>query len=344
MTVADYCKELDRNEITINRKYQRSDRVWPTAARSYLIETILLGLPIPKLSLHQRTDIRTRRTFKEVVDGQQRTKAISDFAKDGFRLSRRLELEEARGRTYSRLDDDLQQRFLDYGLNFDLFTGATEADVREVFRRMNSYTVPLNAEEQRHARFQGPFKWFIREVAADYDELFIGARVFTENQLVRMADTKLLTEISHAFFDGITTTNKRKLDDLYRSRDEEFPEETELGNRIRKGFDQLADWDDLYGTALMKPYAVYALVLAIMHLQEAIPALDGVVDDADVQMQAEDEVVVNLSRLAEALEADDEEGPMREFVRASSERTNVESQREMRFRWFFRALTESLPE
>jgi len=36
---------------------------------------------------------------------------------------------------------------------------ATPAEVREVFRRINSYTVPLNSEEQRHATYQGPFKF-----------------------------------------------------------------------------------------------------------------------------------------------------------------------------------------
>ena len=41
MTIADYCAAYDRGEIKINRDYQRSE-VWPSAARSFLIETVLL--------------------------------------------------------------------------------------------------------------------------------------------------------------------------------------------------------------------------------------------------------------------------------------------------------------
>jgi hypothetical protein len=93
-------------------------------------------------------------------------------------------------------------------LSQDLFVGATPAEVREVFRRINSYTVPLNAEEQRHATYQGPFKWFIARLSKDLGDAQIEMGAFTQKQLVRMADSKLFTELSHALLNGITTTNK----------------------------------------------------------------------------------------------------------------------------------------
>ena len=55
-TVSDYCEAMKRKEIIVNRDYQRSSKVWPPQARSFLIETILLDCPIPKLSLYQITD------------------------------------------------------------------------------------------------------------------------------------------------------------------------------------------------------------------------------------------------------------------------------------------------
>lgn len=33
LTVADYCQAMERNEIRVNREYQRTERVWPTAVR-----------------------------------------------------------------------------------------------------------------------------------------------------------------------------------------------------------------------------------------------------------------------------------------------------------------------
>ena len=63
-----YCQQMREKSIIVNHDYQRSDKVWPPAARSYLIETILLGFPIPKLSLYQTTDLKTKKTKKN-MDG-----------------------------------------------------------------------------------------------------------------------------------------------------------------------------------------------------------------------------------------------------------------------------------
>src|SRR5689334_15188596 len=99
LTVADYCHAMQRNEIRVNHEYQRSDKVWPEAARSFLVETILLGYPIPKMFLYQVTDLKSRKTIKEIVDGQQRSQALVDYFAGAYRLSRSIDLEEAKGRT-----------------------------------------------------------------------------------------------------------------------------------------------------------------------------------------------------------------------------------------------------
>src|SRR4051794_11180723 len=103
--IADYLAMLDRGEVSVNRDYQRSPRIWPTAARSFLIETVILNFPIPKLSLHQKTDAVTLLPHKEVVDGQQRTFALKDFRENKFRLSTRLDTEDLHGKRFKDLPD-----------------------------------------------------------------------------------------------------------------------------------------------------------------------------------------------------------------------------------------------
>jgi Protein of unknown function DUF262 len=348
-TVQDYCEMSARGEVRVNRQYQRSDQVWPRAAQSFLIESILLNFPIPKLFLHQKTDLRTRRSVKEIVDGQQRTRAIVDYYNDEYRLTNNVTLEDAAGKTFNELPEDLKEQFENYGLNFDLFVGATDEDVREVFRRMNSFTVPLNPEEQRHAQFQGAFKWFMRNISTAYAEAFRRAGVFGQKALVRMQDQKLLTEIVSAVFSGITTTDKRTLDRIYREHDklEDFPEEeqADLERRLRAALDHIFEWQDLVDTPLMRPHQVYALTLAVMHMQEPVETLQEMYDAEDADMADDDVVIVNLTRLAEALEEGEEfAGVLRPFVAASSARTNVGTQRAARFEWFCRALTDDLPE
>jgi len=344
MTIADYCQAMARGEIVVNSEYQRSDKVWPQVAKSYLIETIILSYPVPKLSLHQITDLKSRKTLKEIVDGQQRSRAIQDFYKDDLRLLPSLDSEEIAGRVYSELQPDLQQKFLDFSLSLDLFVSATRDEVVEVFRRMNSYTIPLNPEEQRHASFQGKFKWFINRIAKRFGKGFLDMGLFGEKQLVRMADTKLLSEICDAFFNGIRTTNKQKLDRLYKDKDKQFPEEADLGTRITEAVDKVRGWTDIHGGPLMKPHIIYALTLAFLHVRRTVPTLEEDFRSPRLRKFNDQAIIANMSALSEALEEPERSGEFRDFAQACASKTNVREQRIIRFRWMCRALTsESLP-
>ena len=79
-TVADILSWLEDKTLVVNREFQRSDRVWPTPPKVYLVDTILRGMPIPKIYIRTQTDVATRRSYREVVDGQQRLMAIQSYA------------------------------------------------------------------------------------------------------------------------------------------------------------------------------------------------------------------------------------------------------------------------
>lgn len=342
LTVSDYCAAMDRGEIIANHEYQRSDQVWPDIARSYLIETIILGFPVPKLSLYQVFDLRTKKTIKEIVDGQQRSKAIHDFYHDRLRLSASLQSGDIAGRCCSELDDGFKEKFFSFSMSLDLFVSATREEVVEVFRRMNSYTVPLNPEEQRHASFQGRFKWFINRLATRFNRTYLEMGLFGEKQLVRMADTKLLAELCHAMLYGIKTTNKKMLDTLYRAKDAEFDEEKDFEERITRAFDELSAWEEIQEGALIKPHVVYSLILAVMHVQRPLHTLRQIFHSPKIRKFDAALVVSNLMLLSEALQEPEEPKRFKEFVRACSSRTNVKEQRAKRLKWLCRALTQQL--
>jgi hypothetical protein len=340
MTIADYCQAMDRGEIVVNRDYQRSDKVWPAAARSYLIETIILGYPLPKLSLHQVTDIKSKKTIKEIVDGQQRSSTILAFYSNNLRLGAKLETEALAGRTFEELEGEDQHRFLDCSLSFDLLVSATREEVHEAFRRINSYTIPLNAEEHRHAIFQGPFKWFVHRITKQFYASFVEMGLFSEKQLVRMNDTKLLSEVCHAYAYGIKTTNKSALDRLYDDRDETFPEEKEWETRLIGALDQLRDLTALHHTAFMRPHLAYSLILALSHVRRPVSTLKSLVQPPFPKVDPA-LALTNLTTLSEAIEAGEQDTLKKflPFVKASSSKTNVAAQRATRFRWLCRAMT-----
>lgn len=339
-TVAQFCEGLRRNEIRVDRRYQRSEKVWPDSAKSFLIESILLGFPVPKLFLHQQTDRVSRKTVHDIIDGQQRSVAIRAFADDALRLARNLELEDAAGRTYSELPAELQDRFLSYSLGIDRFVNTTEEQVRDIFRRINSYEVPLNAEEQRHARWQGEFKWYIYHLSHELDSYFAEFGTFSDSQLVRMQDMKLLAELSHALLHGISTTNKRTLDALYRDYDEQFVQTEDFSEKIEDAVEIVDSLSAIHRTGLMKPYSMYALLLALIHAEASIPSLasngaggKGVAATSTCEQR--------LSILAAALDEDEVPRRVRAFVKASEKGTNVKAARATRFKYCLDAVSKN---
>ena len=342
LSVADYCNAFNRKEVLVDKKYQRNASVWPKRAQSYLIETILRGFPMPKLALHQQTDLRSRRTVKYVVDGQQRTNAIVDFFDGTLALSRTLDLEEARGKTLDELTQDFQSAFLSYPLQFDQFEAAEEDVVREYFRRINSFTSPLNPEERRHANFQGNMKWFILKLAERHTETLLSLQTLNERQIVRMADHKLFAEIVDALVHEVRTTNSTILDRLYRKFDSaDIPQQGQMLQAIDSACGQILEWRDLCETDIVKKsHIFYSLVLAVISVKTKWPSLmqEGVDYSAeDVRARSEQ----NLLSLSDALISEDESQRFKGFVEASSEKTNTRDQRCARIKWIAEALTQS---
>jgi hypothetical protein len=352
ITIATYCDGIARQEIVVDHRYQRGSKVWPSAARSYLIDSILGGYPISKILLRQHTDLSTRRTVKHVIDGQQRTQAIYDFFSDKFSIS--LRNSEYYGRRFSTLDEDQQLRFLDYGLAADTLTNAGDEEVREIFRRLNSYNVPLNKQELRHATHQGEFKWFVNDLTIIYSQALKDLGVVSEAQINRMADAEFLTDVLVALENGIQTGSPKKLDDIYTKYDKRLDKRHELQRFIDNAMSDLMSINDLLRDTRMRArHNVYTLLLAFGNARVPQTQLQQELN-FDTSRMLDDAQMVreNLSALANALDEWEAEkevtgrplspvGTFAEFVQASIEGTNTMKARLARFQWASRAL---LPE
>ena len=77
--VSDFIAWQRGQTLELNPNFQRRP-VWKKSAKSFLIDTILRGLPIPIIFLRDlRTDLKTLKAKREVVDGQQRIRTIFSF-------------------------------------------------------------------------------------------------------------------------------------------------------------------------------------------------------------------------------------------------------------------------
>lgn len=334
-TISEYVDQLRSGTIVINREYQRTDKVWPTSAKSYLMDTILLGYPMPKLSLYQKTDLATLKTVKEIVDGQQRTTAIREFYDNKFPISGASSFS---GLYFRDLGEEQKLAFLSYVISVDLILRATPTEIREMFRRMNSYTVPLNPQEKRHAIHQGKFKFFMVTLSETYSESLKTLGVMTEKNLSRMLDMELYADIIMGWTSGIDTARVSKIDKFYADNDKKFSDDKqqEIEKIFRDTFSVLYSFRELYGTSLMKPYNFFSLFLAIAHKLHKSEKLNNLIGHNNKKIINPD-AQQNLSVLAEAINNKDRAN-YPEIVDATSESTNLKKNREARFKIFFEAL------
>lgn len=331
ITIADLCEQLKTANIIVNRAYQRTGKVWPAAAKSYLIDSILSGYPVPKIALYQKLDLAKRKTIREIVDGQQRTMTIQEFYNDKIRITGKSRFF---GKTFSQLDEVDQRSFLEYALSVDVFVGASENDIRQVFRRMNSYTVPLNPEEKRHAVFQGAFKWFIVELVERYTEPLKRMGVLTESAISRMQDAKLFSEIIYSLLHGIDNSQDAKLDKLYSDNDEGFSQEADVAKKIDFAMKVLIGFPELHCSDMMKAYNFYSLFIAVIHCCFNEPALATVASISNTVSTISPDAKNKLIDLNEALVSG---GPrfesQRRYMLATEKATNRKIQREDRFKY-----------
>lgn len=140
-----------RGELIIDPDFQRGN-VWNSRQRSELIESILMGIPLPIIYLFESIDGR-----KQVVDGRQRITAIIDFLNDKLRLTDLKILGGLNGFTFSRLEPKLQGIVEDYQLLAYVIQPPTAERVKyDIFDRVNRGGTTLNAQEMRNALYGGP--------------------------------------------------------------------------------------------------------------------------------------------------------------------------------------------
>ena len=84
--ISDLLAWMHEKTLILNTDFQRRS-VWPPSAKVFLIDSILRDRPMPNIYMRTKTDLRTRRGYREVVDGQQRLLTINDFASDRLTLT-----------------------------------------------------------------------------------------------------------------------------------------------------------------------------------------------------------------------------------------------------------------
>jgi hypothetical protein len=161
-TLREVVDLIGEREIELAPDFQR-DYVWKQRQRTRLIESILLGIPLPAFYFNQEND-----GSYQVVDGVQRLSTVSIFMKDDHILDRSdLEyLHAHHGLKYSQLDTAAVRRFRSTQIVVHVIEPQTPDEVKyDIFGRVNTLGSPLSAQEIRHAMSKPRSRMLLKELA-----------------------------------------------------------------------------------------------------------------------------------------------------------------------------------
>lgn len=259
------------SQLVLNPKFQRR-AVWTPQSQSYLINTILLGLPLPIFFLRQNTDPKSKKTIREVVDGQQRLRAIFDFIDNGFSL-RKAQNEQFGGCFFSELPQEVQSDFLSYELSVNVLVDLDDKDVLDIFARLNSYGVKLNRQELINAKYFGYFKQMVYSLGFAFTKYWEINKLFTSASIMRMKDAEFVSELLVVMIDGIQ--DSKATDKYYLQYDENFESRFVLRDRFENTMDYIANLYDgnFSNTSFRSSPLFYSLFAAVYHLNFGVPGI-----------------------------------------------------------------------
>jgi hypothetical protein len=113
---------------------------------------------------------------------------------------------------------------------------------------MNATGVKLNAQELRNAEFYGRFKTSAYKLAMEQLNRWRDWRIFTPDQIARMNEVELTSELMILIINGTLEKTKETLDKYYEDYDAAFPDRVEVESRIRTTFDTI---DESFGKDVM---------------------------------------------------------------------------------------------
>jgi hypothetical protein len=228
IVVQDVANFHKLGELKVDPWYQRRS-VWSPTQRGYLINTLFVKKPIPTIYIRHYLDIEEEKSIKEVVDGQQRIRAVLGYLDDEFSARHPA---HPRPVKYSALTPAQKAEFRMTKLPTGILVSANEADVIEIFGRLNSISKTLNAQEKRNAKFSGAMKQFCLETAARNVIFWRESNVFSATNISRMDEVEFISDIVYNMLNGLSDFSAAKIDTLYYGRDDSFDEEPEIQKRI----------------------------------------------------------------------------------------------------------------
>ncbi|MFH1370111.1 MAG: DUF262 domain-containing protein [Planctomycetota bacterium] len=236
-TVGWFKDRYFENTLTIRPPYQRKP-IWSAKQKCYLVESILLGLPVPEVYIQQSISAKGESTYA-IVDGQQRIRSVLQFIgaendpmeseQNKFPLDKLKNDSRWRNKTFDELSEEEKRRFYGYKLAVRYLNTNNDDDVRDMFERLNKYLSPLKAQELRNATYTGPFIKLAEKLADD--EYWAENRIVTPAAIRRMMDVEFMSELLIGVTHGPQGGSAKVIDEYYKQYEDyedQFPDQQRI--------------------------------------------------------------------------------------------------------------------
>lgn len=254
-TISWFQKEYKEGTITLRPPFQRKP-VWAARQKCYLIESILYGMPVPEIFVHETTTADGE-TLHAVVDGQQRIRTVLQFlglttlgpdgepeAEEeeftGFALDK-FDKHSAPspwiGKRFADLTKEERVKLFEYKFHIRSLYAADESELRAMFTRLNRFLTPLNAQELRHATYTGPFSKLSEDLAEN--EYWLKSGLISRALIRRLGDVDFVSQLLIGVIHGPEGGSAAVVDEYYRTyEDYDLDEGIPDQRRATKLFDQ----------------------------------------------------------------------------------------------------------
>ena len=150
-SVRELKTDYEDNILVLAPDFQR-EFVWKLKEKSELIESILMGIPLPMIYFFEDDD-----GVLQVVDGKQRLTSLFQFIDDEFPLSQSLSiLRHLVGKRYSELTPAERTKIARHQFVTHTIIPPTPDKIKfDIFERVNRKGSTLNNQEMRNALYQG---------------------------------------------------------------------------------------------------------------------------------------------------------------------------------------------
>lgn len=153
-TIFELKRKFEKNpsQIILDSSFQRNN-VWKINQERELIESVLMGLPLPIFYFNE-----DRMGRLVVIDGRQRLTTFFKFMdeKEGFSLDNLKILSNLNKKKFKDLDPNLQTKIEDYQIIAHVIQPPTPDRIKfDIFDRVNRAGTQLNKQEIRNALYQG---------------------------------------------------------------------------------------------------------------------------------------------------------------------------------------------